>query len=144
MSRLLARLVNWLVRDVKIARLRVLDLHVGEHSTVLTGNYIEFDALGTDPAVAATGKARLCAVNADLRVSHAAAYSTVGSGGGGGGSSDFVSRTGLVTMAPVATAVLETTAGAGVAAPSASASASVGSVGAGAAAPSLVGSAALI
>lgn len=88
MPRLLDRVVNWLVRGVTVEHMRVRDLHVGDHSTVLSGDYIEFDNLGADPAVAATGKARLCAASGKLRVSHATAYADVGSGGGGAATSD--------------------------------------------------------
>lgn len=142
-SGLLARWVNWLVRDVKIDRLRVRDLLVGDNTTILTNDYIEFDALASDPAVAPAGKARLCAVSGDLRVSYATAYSTVGSGGGGG-SADLVARAGLATMRPVGAAMLETTVGAGVGSPAVMASASPGSIGARSVGPATVGSAALI
>ena len=48
--RLKARFVNWLLADVPVEYLRVLDLHVGKTSMKVTPNSIVFHSNSSDPS----------------------------------------------------------------------------------------------
>lgn len=62
-----SQLVNAVARRVQFDRLRVRELHVGDHSTIIDGNGILFTTLASDPLGAPVGKTRLSAVNGALR-----------------------------------------------------------------------------
>ncbi len=54
--RLKARFVNWLLSDVTVERMRVLDFHVGSESMKITNNSIIFHANTSDPSSTVSGQ----------------------------------------------------------------------------------------
>mgnify|MGYP000218034779 CR=1 FL=1 len=47
------KLVNWLFKGVVVDELRVLRLRVGSGTTAVTGSYIDFPGLTSDPSLVA-------------------------------------------------------------------------------------------